>query len=42
MKAIDLIRWAMQMTDEGVRNLVADMRDAPMTRPTACGGNHPM
>ena len=42
MKAIDLIRWAMQLTDEGVRRLVEDMRDAPLTQPTSRGGNHPM
>jgi hypothetical protein len=42
MKAMDLIRWAMQMTDGATRNLVADMRDVPMTRPTSTGGNHPM
>jgi hypothetical protein len=41
MKAIDLIRWAMRMTDEGTANLVADMRDAALTQPTpGGGGNH--
>lgn len=46
MKAIDLIRWALQMTDEGTARLVEDMRDAPLTQPTpgANGndGNHPL
>ena len=46
MKAIDLIRWAMQMTDEATAALVADMRDAPLTQstPGAKGGdgNHPL
>ena len=42
MKAIDLIRWAMQSTDEGIQRLVEDMRDAPLTQPTSRGGNHPL
>ena len=42
MKAIDLVRWAMRMTDESVRRLVEDMRDAPLTQPTSRGGNHPL
>jgi DinB superfamily len=40
MKAIDMIRWALQMTDESTAKLVADMRDESMTRPTPGGGNH--
>lgn len=41
MKAIDLIRWAMQMTDQGTAALAADMRDAPFTcaTPGAKGGD---
>lgn len=42
MKAIDSIRWALRFTDEGIRHLVADMRDAPLTQPTSRGGNHPL
>ena len=42
MKAIELICWAMRLTDEGVRRLVDDMRDAPLTQPTSRGGNHPL
>ena len=42
MKAIDLIRWAMQMTEEGTAALVADMRNAALTQPTSRGGNHPL
>jgi hypothetical protein len=42
MKAIELIRWAMRMTDEGVARLVEDMRDVPLTQPTSRGGNHPL
>jgi uncharacterized damage-inducible protein DinB len=40
MKAIDLIRWALQMTEEGTNALVKDMRDAALTQPTDRGGNH--
>lgn len=46
MQAIELIRWAMQLSDEAVANLVADMRDAALTpsTPGAAGGegNHPL
>ena len=42
MKAIDLIRWALQMTGEATPALVKDMRDAPLTQPTSRGGNHPL
>jgi uncharacterized damage-inducible protein DinB len=46
MKAIDLIRWAMQMTDQATANLVKDMREHPLTQPTpgakGGGGNHPV
>ena len=42
MKSIDLIRWAMQMTEQGTAALVADMRDAALTQPTSRGGNHPL
>lgn len=42
MKAIDLIRASLKMTDAFTTRLVADMRDAPLTRPTPRGGNHPL
>jgi uncharacterized damage-inducible protein DinB len=42
MKAIDLIRWALQKTDEWVLGAAEDMRDAPLTQPTSRGGNHPL
>jgi hypothetical protein len=46
MKQLDLIRWAMAFTAEATEQIIADMRDAPMTRPMpggkAGGGNHPM
>ena len=44
MKAIELIRWAMQLTDEGTARIVADLRDHPLTCSTpgakAGDGNH--
>jgi hypothetical protein len=42
MKAIDLIRGAMCMADRTTGRLADDLRDAPLTRPTARGGNHPL
>jgi hypothetical protein len=42
MKALDLIRWALESTEEGFTRLVSDMRDRPMTQPTSAGGNHPI
>ena len=44
MKAIELVRFALKLTDEGVTRLVDDMRggDAALTQPTSRGGNHPM
>ena len=46
MKSIDLVRWALQLTDQGTARLVADMREAPLTQPTpgakGGGGNHPL
>ncbi|HVJ66618.1 MAG TPA: DinB family protein [Caulifigura sp.] len=41
MKALDLIHWALQFTEEGLTRLVADIRDKPLTQPTSAGGNHP-
>jgi hypothetical protein len=42
MKAIDLIRWALRMTDGWATWAAEDMRDAPLTQPTSRGGNHPL
>lgn len=42
MRALELIRWAMQMTDAGTAALVEEMRSAPLTQPTSRGGNHPL
>ncbi|MDP9172910.1 MAG: DinB family protein [Planctomycetota bacterium] len=42
MKAIDVVKMALQSSDEFCTSLVQDMRDAPLTQPTARGGNHPL
>jgi hypothetical protein len=46
LKAIDLIRSALQMTDLGTAALVVDMREAPLTQPVVRNGqptgNHPL
>ncbi len=42
MNRIELIRWALQMTDQATARLVQDMREAPLTQPTSRGGNHPL
>src|SRR5438045_5432397 len=42
MKAIDVIRSAMQTCERSTMQLIEDMRDAPLTQPTPCGGNHPL
>jgi len=41
MKATDLIRFQIHASKEMTSGLLADMLDAPMTFPTAQGGNHP-
>ena len=42
MKALDLIRWAMQFSEQGTLRLIEDTRNAPLTQPTSRGGNHPL
>ena len=42
MKAIELVRWALAMTDKVIARLAEDMKDAPLTAPTPNGGNHPL
>ncbi len=42
MKAIDLIRFQIEMSYNMTAGLLADMLDAPMTFPTPNGGNHPI
>ena len=40
MKAIDMVRWALQLTEGHSAKLVADMGDAPLTQPSPGRGNH--
>ena len=40
MQSIELIRWALRMTEGATAALVSDLRDAPLTQPTSRGGNH--
>src|SRR5688572_22816713 len=42
MNAFDAIRTALHVADQGFTQLAEDLRDAPLTRPTPRGGNHPM
>src|SRR5436190_4581549 len=42
MKAIDLIRKAMAVSDRLTMGLIADMRDEPLRQPGSAGGNHPL
>src|SRR3954464_15343058 len=42
MKAIDVIRRALQFADRATLELIEDMRDAALTQPTPRGGNHPL
>ena len=42
MNAIDVIKTALRISDQGMTRLVEDMRDAPLTPPTPRGGNHPL
>jgi hypothetical protein len=42
MKAIDVLRGALQMSDHLISTMLEDMRDAPLTQPTSQGGNHPL
>jgi hypothetical protein len=42
MKAIDVIRGALETSDRATLQLVEDMKDAPLTQPTPRGGNHPL
>ena len=41
MNAVDAIRTALNFSDDNLAAL-EDMADAPLTRPSADGGNHPM
>src|SRR5215813_13986025 len=42
MNAMDVVRHALQMGDKLANTMLEDMREAPLTQPTARGGNHPL
>jgi len=42
MKAIEVVRHALEMGDKLANTFLEDMRDNPLTQPTARGGNHPL
>jgi hypothetical protein len=42
MTASQLIRQTLAVADGGFDRILADMGDAPLTRPTSAGGNHPL
>jgi hypothetical protein len=42
MNAIDVVRNALQRSDQLANAMFEDMRDVPLTQPTARGGNHPL
>lgn len=41
MNAVTLLKSALKSSEELTFPLIEDMRDAPLTRPTPNGGNHP-
>lgn len=42
MKAIDLLRNALDFSEQFGMPMLEDMRDAALTKPTPKGGNHPL
>jgi hypothetical protein len=42
MKAIELVRWALQKTDGWATGAAEDLRNTPLVQPTSRGGNHPL
>ena len=42
MKTVDFIRSCLDSSARAVLPLIEDMKDAPLTFPTARGGNHPL
>jgi hypothetical protein len=42
MKAIDMIRWALEKTDGWMAGTAGELRDSPLVQPTSRGGNHPL
>lgn len=42
MKATDFVKHSMESSAGWAMGLLEDMKDAPLTQPTAAGGNHPL
>ncbi len=42
MKTTDFVKMSLETSKNFVMALIADMKDAPLTFPTAKGGNHPL
>lgn len=42
MKATELLEMQMEFSKQSTMGLLADLADAPLTAPTADGGNHPL
>ena len=42
MKATELIRWALKLTDGGYNAMLEGMHDAALVQPSEKGGNHAM
>ncbi len=42
MNAIDFAKGSLETSKNFVMMLIMDMKDAPLTQPTAKGGNHPL
>src|SRR5262245_54333208 len=42
MNATEVVRHALEMSDKLANTMLEDMREAPLTQPTARGGNHPL
>lgn len=42
MNSIEFIRYALAISEHRALGLMEDMKDSPMTFPTAKGGNHPL
>lgn len=42
MKAVDVVKTSLQLSQNWIMGLITDMQDAPLTSPTPLGGNHPL
>jgi hypothetical protein len=42
MNAIEFVKMSLEMSNGWIMGLVEDIKDAPLTKPTPHGGNHPL